>query len=319
MKNKRRIVVDSGLLEELNYLTDRAPVAFNTVELYLDSSIGRTWHWHPAIQMSKVTAGKIKYHVRDASYILEEGDAILINMNQLHKYGNVKMDESSTFLPEASFASVTNLVCLPEIFGSPSSLSFSKYVLKIITDESRPCFIFRKSIPWQKEILDIFNRAEYLEEQGQMGTAEPAYEMEVQELLLRMWRIIYRNLDKFETQAVSKSKAVAQVRMKQMINYIESNFSEKITLDDLAAAAHISRREVARCFKENAGKTPFEYILEYRIARGKMKLIMTDETIINIALQCGFESGSYFTRVFKRIENMSPQQYRQRSKGEKKD
>ena len=147
-----------------------------------------------------------------------------------------------------------------------------------------------------------------------LEAANIPYEMEIHELYSHIWRCIIEHADEIERCNVSKSKAVAQVRVRQMIDYIEQNFGNKITLDDMAAAACISKREVSRCFKENMGRTPFEYLIEYRIAKGKIKLLTTDDTVLEVALQCGFESASYFTRMFKRYEGISPLEFRNKMK-----
>lgn len=310
----RKNTIDARLLESLNYITSETPFAFSARPLYKESSIGRTWHWHPALQMSKIACGKVRYQVRDLSFVLEEGDVILININQLHRYGLEKSGENSIFSPKNDFAKVINVVYLPEFIAAPESLTFKKYISPLIVDETRPCIVFKREIPWHREIIDLFNKAVEIEEKSHMGDDNIPYEMEIHELYSHIWRCIIEHADEIERCNVSKSKAVAQVRVRQMIDYIEQNFGNKITLDDMAAAACISKREVSRCFKENMGRTPFEYLIEYRIAKGKIKLLTTDDTVLEVALQCGFESASYFTRMFKRYEGISPLEFRNKMK-----
>jgi len=313
-KNKyRKNTIDRTLLESLSYISDEMPFGFSVRNLYRESSVGRTWHWHPAVQMSKIMEGKVRYQVRDLTFLLEKGDMIITNMNQLHRYGLEKSVDGAAS-SDVDYASVVNVVYLPEFVVAPESLTFKKYIYPLIIDESRPCMIFKKDIPWQKKIIELFDRAIEIEEESHISGEDIPYEMEIHEQFSHIWRLIIEHSNEMQKWDVSKSKAIAQVRVRQMIDYIEKNFSSKITLDDMAAAACISRREVSRCFKDNMGRTPFEYLIEYRIAKGRIRLLTTEDTILEVALYCGFESASYFTRVFKRLEGLSPMEFRNKMK-----
>ena len=59
-------------------------------------------------------------------------------------------------------------------------------------------------------------------------------------------------------------------------------------------------------------KTPFHYLLEFRVNQAKNLLVSGDEAVVEIALACGFESASYFNRVFRRCVGMTPSEFRRR-------
>ena len=72
-----------------------------------------------------------------------------------------------------------------------------------------------------------------------------------------------------------------------------------------------------RYFKENLGKTATEYINEVRVEKAAEALIETDEKIINIAQNSGFENMGYFIRRFKKEKGVTPSEYRKNSKKSK--
>jgi transcriptional regulator GlxA family with amidase domain len=95
-----------------------------------------------------------------------------------------------------------------------------------------------------------------------------------------------------------------------MIAFIQEHFSEKLTLEEIATSAAISTRECLRCFKTSIRQSPMDYLIEYRIRTAKKLLETTDHSITDIALACGFNSNSYFTKLFHRICGKTPNIYR---------
>ncbi|WP_369412890.1 helix-turn-helix transcriptional regulator [Oceanobacillus alkalisoli] len=73
---------------------------------------------------------------------------------------------------------------------------------------------------------------------------------------------------------------------------------------------HLSKAETIRVFKRHVGRTPFNYILDYRLERSINLLIGTRSTITEIALECGFSNVSYFIEKFKEAFHMTPRKYR---------
>ena len=87
--------------------------------------------------------------------------------------------------------------------------------------------------------------------------------------------------------------------MERAIKYINSNYSEAITLDDLCRAASVSKSCLCRRFKSTMGMTVSEYLLKTRIAAAKGLLIRTELSISQISEECGFSSISYFCQAFR--------------------
>ena len=109
------------------------------------------------------------------------------------------------------------------------------------------------------------------------------------------------------------SKLLDKHKLKSVI-YIESHFSEPITLSELARLENYNPTYFNSWFKEQTGTTPGEYLAELRIKKAEELLINTKYQILDIALQCGYTNASAFTRAFRMRTGLSPQKYRLRNK-----
>ncbi len=93
--------------------------------------------------------------------------------------------------------------------------------------------------------------------------------------------------------------------------YMEAHFTEEMSLDDLAAQAHMSKNHFIRLFKQHYNETPNRYLNQLRLDYAKELLRSTDRSMTDIALHCGFCDGNYFSRSFRQAEGQSPRSYRQ--------
>jgi AraC family transcriptional regulator len=103
-------------------------------------------------------------------------------------------------------------------------------------------------------------------------------------------------------------------RLKRVIEYINENLEEDISLDSLAALAQMSAYHFARCFKQSTGLAPIQYIIKYRIERAKVLLKETDLSIAEIAYQLGFSNQSHFNKLFTKLTRTTPGNYRKNNK-----
>lgn len=105
-------------------------------------------------------------------------------------------------------------------------------------------------------------------------------------------------------------ESINLLRLGDAIAHIETCFAEKITLDDLAQKAHLSSRHFQRIFMECIGRSPIDHLLHVRTQRAAELLKHSNQTITEIAFECGFSDGNYFTRQFRQIMSQTPRQYR---------
>jgi AraC family transcriptional regulator len=98
--------------------------------------------------------------------------------------------------------------------------------------------------------------------------------------------------------------------LRRIEEFLDANFSEAVTLSDLAAVAGLSTRHFLRAFRESKGITPHQYLIDRRIDAAKKLLHETDESASSIALACGFSSSQHFSTTFRRCTAFSPSSFR---------
>lgn len=95
-------------------------------------------------------------------------------------------------------------------------------------------------------------------------------------------------------------------------SYIEAHYAEKLTLDGLSAMFYVSKYHLLREYQRLFGITVTNDITARRLSCAKSKLRFSSDSIEDIALQSGFQTSSYFIKVFKRYESMTPLEYRRK-------
>jgi AraC-like DNA-binding protein len=101
-----------------------------------------------------------------------------------------------------------------------------------------------------------------------------------------------------------ESRAIQTVR-----EYLEANYTENVSLDTLAAIAHLSPFHLLRTFRKQVGLPPHEYLNQVRFRQAK-KLLAEGHSISEVAHVTGFADQSHLTRQFKRMIGVTPGQYR---------
>lgn len=101
-------------------------------------------------------------------------------------------------------------------------------------------------------------------------------------------------------------------RIVKIVHYIENEYMKDISVNDLADRMSVSRAWLSRRFKEMTGKTIKEYVTDLRISHAKIALAQTSRPIVDIAMDCGYHSPMFFSRVFKQNTGYTPTQWRDR-------
>lgn len=96
------------------------------------------------------------------------------------------------------------------------------------------------------------------------------------------------------------------------IEWMKMHYSEQINLEDMSESLGVSYSHLCRQFSREQGITPMEYLTRIRLEHGMQLLLNTDLTIEQIAAECGFSCGNYFTKVYRKILNVTPSDYRKR-------
>jgi len=101
-------------------------------------------------------------------------------------------------------------------------------------------------------------------------------------------------------------------QFRKAARFIARNYSDRITLHELAGQVPMSPWHFSRLFKATTGYSPMQFVLLHRVEQGMRQVADTDDRLVRIALRCGFSDQAHFNRVFKRCVGLTPSQYRKR-------
>lgn len=96
----------------------------------------------------------------------------------------------------------------------------------------------------------------------------------------------------------------------QVLEYINEHLDQNIKLADLAQLVDMSQFHFSHLFKQSIGTAPYHYLIQQRIERAKQLLKQTDQSIMDIALECGFNSHSHLSKQFRQLTGLTPKAYR---------
>lgn len=132
----------------------------------------------------------------------------------------------------------------------------------------------------------------------------------VAEQAMRSMALILSGLDPNGFLPESERITIPPVRLKRVIDFIEANLAEPLTLELLAHVAGLSVFHFARVFRKATGYSPYRYVSERRLLRAQRLLMAHDMAVQDIALACGFPRHANFSAAFARARGMSPSRYR---------
>lgn len=99
-------------------------------------------------------------------------------------------------------------------------------------------------------------------------------------------------------------------QLRQVLEYINEHLNQDIRLADLAQLLGMSQFHFSHLFKQSIGTAPYQYLLQQRVERAKQLLKQTEQSIMEIALECGFNSHSHLSKQFRQFTGMTPKVYR---------
>ena len=251
------------------------------------------WHWHPEIEITYVQKGTMCYKVNHMVYHLKEGDIVFNNSGALHS-GTMENQKDCAYIP-VTFDSRL-------IYGFFQSTVNSKYVDPVIQDSMLPAICIDQSEPWHKPFREYLLRIIDLDEKK-----PDFYELDITICLQSMWRLLLEHIT-YEPQA-SRENSLEYDRIKKILSYIEENYQNKITLNDIAGHIHLCESECTRLFKRHKNTTLFAFLQEYRIERS-LEFLQDDQPVSAVADKAGFSDPNYYSKVFAKIKGCSPREYR---------
>lgn len=295
-KNTIQIVTDPTQKELKEHGSYQFPMLISEEMLSKYSSGSFLWHWHKEIEFTLILSGNMFYQVNEETYYLSKGEALFGNSNTLH---TGRMDKHK----DCRYLSVTFDPKI--IYGYEGSLIQNKYINPLQKDTTFSALHFDLSMPWHKEVVEYLWQLYALKEQD-------AYlkELDIQLLLLKIWRLLISNRP-HTAKEIKKQDEQNVRRIKQILSYIETKYSEKIELEDIARHINLCKSECCRLFKRYMGISLFEYIIEYRIEKSLPFVTAADISVTEAAFRVGFSDPNYYSKVFRKLKGCSPTKYRQ--------
>lgn len=256
-------------------------------------------HWHEDLEWTWIVKGTMYYEVNGKKVLLQENDWIMVNARQMH-FG------SACSLQECEFACIQ---FHPLLFTGCLPLCHD-YLLPLTEDPGLEYIHSSSSSAGHTETASLLNQITTLKAQQ-----APGYELEIIGLMHILWSRIYRCATRLPHSHVMGQNPDISIQ-KAMVSYIHSHYSEKITLDEIAAAGNVCRSKCCLIFKHYLQQTPIDFLNAYRLRISSHLLQHTDLSVTQIALSCGFHHLGYFSGLFQRCYGCTPRQYRGRGQKE---
>lgn len=284
--------VDDSGRELLTYGTADFPVAFFDDDL---TKIAVPPHWHDEFELVIITEGTVRMRIAGNSFLLSAGEGYFTNRGVLHA---------------AALQSKSGhqhcLVFSPRMISPSEDLIWKTYVVPVLDNPRLPYIRLSSDVPWQKKLLC------YTEEAWQFGAHDKKdFPIEIRYNLGKMFSLITANTRQIEDELhYSDKDHQDEIRIKKALLFIERNYPEDITIDDIAESVGVSVSTCLRLFRTVLGTTPIRYLLSYRIEKAGEEIRRNDgRTIAEIAYSCGFSEASYFDRCFRKEFSMTPSEY----------
>lgn len=125
---------------------------------------------------------------------------------------------------------------------------------------------------------------------------------------------LYLFLDLLAQSAPAPKPAVnskmSDYYIKEAINFIEQNFQNDISIEDVAAVCGINRSYLGRIFRTSTGRSPQEFLISYRMTKAAELLKLTTLSVSDIGCAVGYENPLHFSRAFKNVYGVSPREWR---------
>lgn len=295
----KAVITNKYLMEEIEYQDKAFPIFLceDYFDEYLNGEV--EYHWHNDFEFGIVLKGEVKYFIHQGAAdqeceILKVGDGVFVNSKSLHRM--VQTEPGSILF---------NFVLPSDFFVFlPLGEVHQKSVLPVIQSPAAGLFL-KKEEEEHQPLLECIAKMHGLSREN------PGYELQCIELICRLWRKLLKLIASMkELPSISRAERLQEQRLRTMLSYIHAHYSENLSIDSLIQAANISRSECFRCFRAVIGKTPSEYLCQYRLSQAAYFLTYTDRTLSDICYSCGFKNMSYFGKLFRESWGMSPGQYR---------
>lgn len=250
-------------------------------------------HWHDEIEIIYIKKGQGIVTVDFKEYHVSALTLVFILPGQLHSIAQYK-DESMEY---------ENIIFDHTMLVPKKSDSVNEDFLKPLTQGKITVpTVFSQVYPYFNDIVAPIDACDEI-----CKTKPQGYQLYIKSMLYQFFFI----LDNRCRNLVTPKKDRKTIdKMKIVIKYVENNYANKITIAEIADVIGFSESHFMRYFKETMGTSFIEYLKDYRLTMAARLLQSSDDAILDISVEVGFDNLSYFNRSFKARYGMTPRQYR---------
>lgn len=258
------------------------------------------WQWHDEIELTIVESGHALLRLPDQNIPVAPGEGFFLNQNLLHSIRSA--DKKACILHTLKFHPSF-------LFGYGKTGMSAKYLTPVLSSPFLHFLMLKETDDATKEMLRLAKDTFSYCTEKKFG-----YELAVKSLLCYFWKLLLPFATPSDSSAVADTHHVSMdsTRIKEAILFMEKNHMEPLTLEEISASIHVSKSECCRCFRRSLGITPFEYLMKFRIFESTRKMMRGDEaakSISTLAASVGFNSTSYYNKLFKKYLNCTPTEY----------
>lgn len=279
--------------EIVHYEHTGIPLYIRTADLAVYPGMSAPCHWHDDIEWIYVISGKMCYYINGKRILLNEKDSLMVNARQLH-YGYSCQEQDCRFLC---------ILFHPSLFGCNKAL-LQKYVTPVIENADCEYLHFQSGQTRGLEIAAYLEQIRCIKE-----NAANAYELQAVAVMFQLWSSLLQCGELvIEDRSYDRNSDLES--QKKMVSFIYQNYAEQLSLNEIAASGNVSRSKCCLIFKHYLHQSPVDFLNMFRLKTSCDLLRNTEQSITDIALSCGFNHLSYFSKLFSRNFGCTPREYR---------
>ena len=247
-------------------------------------------HWHDEFEIIYVKSGFLTVNISGENYIGKPGDAFVVSPGNLHFMGSqTGTVDYFTFLFPLKYIAFRTDDMLDDKLIEPLN---SGHLM--ISPE------IKDTVKEQCEQLARVYAAEIDESESKI-TGQIRKKIILLQFIHELWKKGF---------IVENDTTGRNTVEKEMVSYIQQNYTGKILLREFGEQFHLSEKYISRYFKEHFHITLSQYVTYLRLEHAKQMLQETDISVTEVAMQSGYQNISYFIRSFKKTYGVSPLKYR---------
>ncbi len=248
-------------------------------------------HWHEDVEFIYIKKGTGIIVIDGSEHIVTAGDIALILPGRVH----------GIFQNQSYSMEYENIIFDGKMFSSTTDDFYDTFLLPFFENSFDIPHIFEQGITGYESIK------KYLDSNDNISShREGAWGLAIKG---NMYLLLFNLVSLYEEKIDSSSKKKID-KLKPVLKHVELHYGEPTTVEEMASLAGFSESHFMRFFKEAFGVSFVTYLNDYRLSMAARLLLSTEETVLNISQQVGFENLSHFNRQFKKKYNKTPREYR---------